>query len=407
MESICTAYTLRSLLARGVEYGGERPAIIEGEKSLTFNQLAERTNRIGNALLDLGLKKSDRVAIFSRNSLENAESYFSIPNAGLILVMLNYRLTANEILTILDDAEASVLIVSAEYRELIENIEDRLHSVRNFIGIDSPGSSFRESWLRYDDLLAKGSPHTPGVELKDDDLAALMYTSGTTGAPKGCMISHGNFAHVGRTMAKELGTGKDDVGIIPAALFHAAGLVILMNDIYFGIPSVIMPMWDVEEFMRLIEKFHVSLGVLATPMLLYFASHPHCDQYCLNSLRQILFAGAPVMPAIFQQAIERFGNIFVHGFGTTETSGSVSMLRTGEVAQALAAGRNEVLGSCGTVYLDTIFELVDDNGVVVAPGEIGEIRVQGGGLASGYWRKDYDTAQAFREGWYYTGDLGR
>ena len=113
------------------------------------------------------------------------------------------------------------------------------------------------------------------------------------------------------------------------------------------------------------------------------------------------------MPVIFQQAIKRFGNIFVHGFGTTETTGSVSILRTGALAKALAEGRSEILGSCGTAYMDTLFEVVQESGELVTAGEVGEIRVQGAGLTLGYWRNDEETSRAFRQGWYYTGDLGR
>ena len=402
-----TSHTLRTMLARGVEYGGERPAIIEGVRSLTFLELAERTNRMGNALLSLGLAKGDRVAILSRNSVENAEAYFSIPGAGLVLVMLNFRLSSAEMRTVLDDAGASVLMVSAEYRELADAMKDRLGMVRHFIAIGSPNAGLKNGWLSYETLLAGGDASPPKVDIEGDDLAALMYTSGTTGAPKGCMISHGNFYHVGRSMARELGTGKDDVCIIPTALFHAAGLVILMNGIGCGIPSIIMPQWDAEDFMWLIDKYQVSIGVLATPMLLFFVNHPQSDRYRLGSLRQLLFAGAPVTPVIFQRAIERFGNIFIHGFGTTETTGSVSILRTCDVALALVEGRMEILGSCGTAYADIIFEVVRENGESVIAGEVGEIRVRGEGLSLGYWHNDEETARAFRQGWYYTGDLGR
>ncbi len=398
--------TLRTMMARTLTECPEKAALIGGSRQYTFQELGERSRRLGNALLAMGLSKSDRVAVLSRNSMESAESYIGVPNAGLILVVLNFRLTPSELRTVLLDAGVSALMVNEEYVGHVEEMKHSLDFVKHriFIGDEAaiPGG-----WLHYETLIEAASSREPAVEIGEDDLAALMYTSGTTGAPKGCMVTHRNLHHVGKTMCREMEMRRDDMGIIPTPLFHASGVVVLMNGLYTGCTSVIMPRWDVEEFVRLVGEHRVTTGVLATPMLMFLVNHPKADQFDLRSLRRVLFAGAPVTPVVFEKAIQRFGNIFMHGFGTTETVGSISILRIDEVAAALAGGNKEILGSCGKSYDGMQAEVVEESGVPVAPGAVGEIRVRGVGTTLGYWNKPEETRKAFRDHWFYTSDLAR
>lgn len=401
-----TGRTLRSLLSATLDRNPGGIALIQGERHYSFQDFAARTYCMGNALLGLGLRRGDRVAVLSRNSIESAECYFSVPNAGLVLVMLNFRLAPSEIMTILKDARPPVVMVSGEFADQIQSVRESAAFVKHWVFIgDQAGTP--SGWLHYEALIDQSRPHEPDVTVAEEDLAALMYTSGTTGAPKGCMVVHRNFYHVGRSMALEMDMDLRDVGIIPSPLFHASGEVVLMGDVFNGTPSVIMPRWDAEEFMRLVERHKVTTGVLATPMLLFFVAHPKVDRYDLSSLRRILFAGAPVTPVVFQRAIERFGNVFAHGFGTTETVGSVSILKPQVVARALEAGKTNILASCGRSYAGMEAEVVDGDDRPVLPGEVGEIRVRGQGVTLGYWSKEAETRKSFRNGWFYTEDLAR
>jgi len=397
--------TVRTMLARNLQSGGDRPAIIEGGRRLTFRELVDRTRRMGNALLNLGLVKGDRVAILSRNSLENAESYFSIPNAGLVLVMVNFRLAPVNILEILRDSQASIVIVTEKYAGHLKHIRAVLPFIKHIVYIGDEIAA-PEGWLHYETLIANAPAAEPEVQIDADDLAALMYTSGTTGEPKGCMATHRNFYHVGRSMAHELQMQEGDVGIVPVAMFHVSGIVILLCDIYSGTASVVMPRWDTEEFMALVEKHRVTLGLLATPMLRFFVDHPESGEYDLSSLKKLMFAGAPVSSVVFRKAIDQFGNIFIHAYGTTETTGSATILRTEEVAQALAERRTEILDSCGKTYCAMETEIVDEHDQAVPSGAIGEIRIRGMGMTRGYWNREEETQRVFRNGWYYSGDLG-
>ncbi len=398
-----TIPTIKNMIRRNIECTPDNIALIEGDRQYNFRELGDRAYRMGNALLALGLKKGDRVAVLSHNSMESAESYFNIPNAGLVLVMLNFRLAPPEILTILSDAKVSAIIVNEAFLDSIEKIIDSLGFVNAYILIGEKACP--DGWHRYEDLINQAPPHEPAVDVTEKDLAALMYTSGTTGVPKGCIATHGNFYHVGESMAHELNMDREDTGIVSTPLFHVSGEVILMNGFYSSTPTIIMPKWDVEEFMRLVEKHKITTGVLATPMLLYLVESPQKDLYHLDSLKKVLFAGAPVTSEIFKKALEKFGNIFVHGFGATEALGSICILKTEAVSKALAEGKTEIFNSCGQTYAGMETAVVDDFDTPVSPGNIGEIRVRGLSLTMGYWSKEQETREAFRNGWYYTGDL--
>lgn len=403
MKTICT---LKTMLARGLEQSRDRLAIIEGGKEYTFREFADRTLRIGNGLLDLGLVKGERVAVLSRNSAESAELFFAIPNAGLVVVMLNFRLSPSEIVAVLNDSEASALIASAEFTEQLAYAGSCCDSVKHRICCGSQ-ADLAAGVISYEALIAGAASNPPGVAVTEDDLAALMYTSGTTGVPKGCMANHRNLYHVGRSMALELRMGPDDAGIIPVPLFHVSGADVLLNGIYSGTASIIMPSWNVYEFIRLVQLHRVTTGLIVTPMLETLVNCPDCAPNKLASLRKVIFAGAPVSAVVFAKAVERFGNIFIHGFGTTETLGSVSILGTDQAARELGKGRREILASCGRSYADMQAEVVDDKGQRVAAGVVGEIRARGLGVTQGYWRKECETRKAFRDGWYYTEDLAR
>ncbi|MCD6269847.1 MAG: AMP-binding protein [Deltaproteobacteria bacterium] len=401
MKSFCT---LNNMLRRNLEFNPDKIALIEEERSFTFAEMVDRCQRMTNALLDFGLERGERVAILSKNSIENAESYFSIPSANLVLVMLNFRLAPRELQDILLDSEPSVIMVNQEYLDHFVQIQTALPSIKEVIYIGDLAQK-PAGWHHYEDLIAAASAAAPDVNPTEDDLAALLYTSGTTGAPKGCMATHRNFYHVGRSLTLELKMDSDDVGIIASPLFHATGAVTLMNHIYSGTTSIIMPMWDVPTFLELVEKYKITTGMLATPMVLFLAEFSDFAKYDFSSLRKIYFAGAPVTPVVFQKAIKTYGNVFIHLFGTSETVGQTTILHLADVEQALAAGNNDILASCGRSFADMESIVVDENDQPTAPGVVGELKVRGLGNCVGYWRKEAETAAVFRNGWYYPLDL--
>lgn len=400
-------YTLKIMLEKMQKCHPEKTAFIMGERHVTIRELGERTRSMGSALRRLGLENGARVAILSRNSIESCESYLSIPNAGLVLVMLNFRLAPQELIEILKDSQVSVVMVAEEFTETIQQIRGELVTPIQFISMGSKDLT-PPNWLHYQALIDNNAQPLPDLEVSETSLAALMYTSGTTGKPKGCMVTHRDLYHVGRRMTTELPMGENDTCIIPAPLFHASGFVPLFSSFFSMNTVIIMEQWNTEHFMELIERHKVTTTLLTAPMLLYFVENSNVKQYNLSSLKNVLFAGAPVARSVFRKAIEQFGNIFIHTYGSTETVGSACFLKRKDVALELAAGRDEILESCGRPYLETQIEIVDERDYLVAPGVIGEIRFRGLGQTGGYWKNEKETQKVLRgEGWYYTGDLAK
>ena len=394
------AQNLKAMLEQGCRYGGSKPALVSEGRSYSFRNLKQRVANLSSGFLGLGLRKGDRVAILSKNSIEVAESYLSVPSAGLVLVVLNYRFSSKEILTVLSDSAPKVLLVSEEYLELVENIEKKLTFIKWFVLIGEQ-RNLPGGWLLYTNFLSKPDCMETQAEVTDDDLAALMYTSGTTGTPKGCMVTHANLFHAGHSMSLEMNMGDDDVGLIPVPMFHASGQCMLMNCIYSGCTAVIQPCWDMRNFADLVEGYRVTVTMLATPMLTNLVSVPEAERGRMSSLKKVLFAGAPVSTTVWARAIEQFGNIFVHGFGTTETVGSISILRLRDLQEGLESGYPGILNSCGRGYTDMEVEVVNSShDRRAAPLTTGEIRVRGKGVCLGYWRKVKGTRQAFVDDWF-------
>jgi len=401
-----TTCTLKSLLARGCDLGGKKTAVIAQGRSFTFHSFSDRIGKMSLALINLGLHKGERVAFLSRNSIEGAELYFSVPCAGLTLVVLNFRLAVLEIRSILQDSTPSVLFVDEEFYHVAEEICKGFSFIKYTVCIGSQ-KSVLDGWLHYEQMLEGAGGGHGKIDVAEDDLAVLMYTSGTTGIPKGCKVAHRNLFHSGHSMCKELAMGEDDVCLIPAPMFHASGQCCLMNSVYSGVPAVIMSNWDVETFMRLVEAYQVTTALIPTPMLMHLVNYPSSFKYDFSSLKKVLFAGAPVSSTLFERAIRRFGNIFIHGYGTTETVGTISMLKLEEVRKALVMKNYKKLDSCGRGFSGMEMEVVNEKSRLVEHSEVGTIRVRGKGLTCGYWNQRADVCDSFHKGWFYTGDMAK
>ncbi|WP_176761127.1 class I adenylate-forming enzyme family protein [Desulforhopalus singaporensis] len=399
------AQTVKTILARGCRYGGNKPALVSEGTSYSFNTLQQRVKKLANGFLDLGLHKGDRVAILSKNSVVVAESYLSVPSAGLVLVVLNYRFSPKELLAVLIDSSPQVLLVSEDYLELVRQLEDKLSFIKWFVHVDG-NHNVSGKWTHYSTILSRGVEKQIPVDVANGDLAALMYTSGTTGTPKGCMITHQNLFHAGHSLSVEMDMTDTDVGLVPVPLFHASGQCLLLTCVYSGCTAVIQPCWDIGNFVNLVTEYKVTATMLATPMVTSLVAVSEGERDRIVSLKKVLFAGAPASAVIWARAIERFGNIFIHGFGTTETVGSISILQLDDLQHALDSGYSDILKSCGRGYMDMEVEIVDESRKKrVAPLTIGEVRVRGKGVSRGYWRKPKETRRAFVDEWFYTEDL--
>ncbi|MEN6617088.1 MAG: AMP-binding protein [Syntrophorhabdus sp.] len=402
-----TFSTIRTLIDRNAMLYPDRVAMkeVEGHGEYTYKVLKDRINRMGNALLSLGAKKSDRVGILSQNSFEYIESALSVPNAGLIYVVCNFRLAPPEIAAVLSDAEPSFLIVQEQFVDIAKGILPNIPSVQKIIYFGKPESR-PEGWFDYEELIEYSADTDVPAEIFEDDVAMLMYTSGTTGLPKGVMQTHGNFYHAGRVCSKNNNLTIDDHVFIVCPMYHITAHYTFFGNIYTASTAYIFSRWDVDLFLAMTEKEKLTAGMFATPMVMMLLDSPNIEKYDLSSWRTLWFAGAGIIPSVYQKFIDTFGNILGEHHGTTESTGVTTNLSVRDITDAYARGDfPRILESCGRASYDMEILVVDDSGKPVPAGGIGEMIIRGPGMSLGYWRKKEASEKAFKGEWFHTEDV--
>lgn len=398
--------TIRTLINRNAMLYPDNVAIkeVEGSRSYTYQAAKDRINRMGNALRGRGARKGDRVAILSQNSFEYIESALSVPNAGLVYVVCNFRLAPPEIAAVLSDAEPTILIVQEQFAEMAKHIKTDIPSIRQFIYFGSPEKK-PEGWHDYEELIAKSSPAEQTIDVFEDDIAMLMYTSGTTGLPKGVMQTHGNFYHAGRVCSKNNNLTMDDRVFIVCPMYHITAHYTFFGSFYTACPAYIFTKWDVPLFLSATEKHRLTAGMFATPMIMMILDFPDLGKHDVSSWRTLWFAGAGIIPSVYRQFIHTFGNILGEHHGTTESTGVTTNLSVRDIEEAFERGDDKILESCGRASYDMEILIVDDNNEIVPPGGIGEMIARGPGMSLGYWKKEEATGKVFKGEWFHTEDI--
>ncbi len=404
-----TFSTLRTLVNRNAALFPKKVAVKEYEtgKSCTFIELKERVNKIGNALRGLGARKGDRVAILSQNSAEYLEVLLGVTAAGFIFVPVNFRLAVSEVIAVLGDSEPLILIVEEQYLKAAEEIRQAVPSIKQMI-YQGERSRKPEGWLDYTDMLKMASPAEVKTEVFEDDVAVLMYTSGTTGVPKGVMQTHLNHYHDGRAGAINNDITTDDIGFVVCPMYHVTAYTSFLAPFFVGATSVAFQKWDPENLLKAAQDEKLTAGMLATPMvrmLLDVWPELKKKKYDHSTLTKLWFAGAGIIPSVYKQFVDIFGPVLGEHHGTTETSGVTTNLPRKDVAIELAKGNMKILESCGRTAYDMEVLIVDDDDKVVTPPGIGEMKVRGLGTSPGYWRKEEQTKKAFRGEWFFTEDV--
>ncbi len=372
-----------------VRFGGER---------LTYGELDERASRLAGALLDAGLTAGDRLAVFMRNNPEYLITIFAAFRAGLCAVPVNVKLHPSELAYILGNAECRGLVYGADKSaDVTEAIGESPVDLLVRVGDDGPGTGFC-------DLLAGGDPETPLAEVAPDDLAWLFYTSGTTGFPKGAMLTHRNLISMTmNTLGDIYAFQPEDVVLHPAPLSHGCGLYALAS-LARGSDNIIYhhASFDPAQMLQMVEDEKVtSIAFMAPTMIVMLLDAP--AQIDTSSLRSVIYGGGPMHVDILREALARFGQVFIQIYGQGEAPMTISYLR----AEDHDIDDPEVLASTGIARTDVEMRLVDDDGNVVPAGEEGEVSVRGDVVMKGYWNNPEATAKSLRGGWLHTGDIGR
>ena len=392
--------TVGALLERRALLDRDTPALIAGSLRLSFGQLQTWAEAVAEAFAAAGVGKGDRVAVLSRNSAEGVALYYGAARGGAILCNLNVRLTEDELARILADAEPALLVAHPDFADLARSLAARLGIGRvwRFDAAPMPPPPERGSGTR----AATAAGTAAGTVCGQSPVAAadpllLVYTSGTTGRPKGAVMTHAGMVWASATMAYSLDYRYRDIGLIPAPMFHVGGMSFATFFVHAGATAVLPPAWRPEAILALIaaERVNHFFGVAAMLQgLLDAPGFAHAD---LSSLRWIMAGGAPV-PVDPIRAFGRRGIPLLQTYGTTETAGPATVV---DLAHAEAKA-----GSAGLPFFHTDLRIADEAGRALPADAVGEIQVRAPHLFAGYWRNPAATAEAFSGDWYRTGDLG-
>jgi acyl-CoA synthetase (AMP-forming)/AMP-acid ligase II len=387
------------------EFGGKTAFVNVDGAALSFEGYRERVNRLNNALAARGVRKGDRVAILARNCTEYAEVY-GLAKSGYIVVPLNWRLTGEELGRLLDHCAPAVVIADAPYVSSIESLRPGLGMTHSFISIGTvvPG------WLKYESLLASASANEPrpDVPLVPSDVICLMYTSGTTGQPKGVALTHRGILANARTSAQSiLHLTPQDRTLAAMPMFHAGGMWYHLHGSYAaGCTTVIMSGFHASRVLETLARESISNVHLVPTMISALLSDSSIDTVDLGALRLIFYAASSIPLDLLKRAMAQFeGCDFIQSYGSTE-AGMITDLSAADHLQAVREGKEQRLLSCGRPAPGNAVRIVGEDGSVLAAGEIGEIEISGPGRMSHYWHNDVATHSALVDGWFRSGDLG-
>jgi long-chain acyl-CoA synthetase len=378
----------------------DKEAVVCGALRYTYREVGERINRLSTGLVRMGLEKGDRVAILSLNCHRYLELYYGVPQLGAAVVPLNFRVPPGELKYIIDHSGASAIMVDEAFRSVIDQLRGELPAVKHFIYL---GESAPDGYTSYDQVVADGSAAFEGADPGEDDLVGLFYTSGTTGEPKGVMLSHRNIVSNVDNSRAVYQTRPNDIYLHAAPTFHLADAATVFSNTTQGVKQVFIPRFDPKGVLNAVSHERVTLLLLVPTMLNFVLREPDLGQYDLSSIRQITYGASPIAPELLRLAIRTLGCRFFQGYGLTEASPLLTVLKPED--HNLTGGGTSRLASCGKPVPGVEVRVVTDDAADVSPGQVGEVIARGPNIMVGYWRRPEDTAAAVRDGWLYTGDL--
>ena len=383
-------------LRRAVQINRSGIATICGERRRTWGEVSDRVTRFAGALRALGLSAAGRVAILALNSDDYLELHYAIPWAGGVLVPINTRLAAAEVRYILDDATPEIVVCDDACLPLLASGTPSLKA-KIHLGDDALPSG----WLAYEALIGGAAP-VEDAQRRDDDLAGIFYTGGSTGKAKGVMLSHDNLISNAMNAIALVGYDRTSRYLHAAPMFHLADGMATFAMTMVGGAHVMIPKFDAGACLDALARHRVTNVTLVPAMIAMMVNHPNAKTSDLKSLRQIQFGASPMPEATLRRAMELWPDVlFLHGWGMTELAPIGSALPFDLRVPAVAGAR---MRSCGHGVLNCEVKIADGAGREVPRGTVGELLIRGPNVMLGYWNKPDETAAALRNGWLHTGD---
>ena len=385
----------------------DREAIIFEGNRWSFSDLADRSNRLANALAGMGVGQGDKVGMLQVNCNECIEVYFATAKLGATYVPLNFRARAEELEFMINFSESSALFLGQRYVNMVNSMREQIPGMKNFVSVEGPA----EGMLDYESVIAEADPEEVFTDIDDNDTSILMFTAGTTGQPKGVMLTHDNLATYVLNNVSPADPDIEEKNILTVPLYHIAGMQAVLAAVYGGRTLVVQRQFDPSDWMTLVETESVTRAMMVPTMLKQLMEHEEFPKRNLSSLQVITYGAAPMPVEVITKAIEVFpGTRFINAFGQTESASTITMLTPEDHVIEGSPGERAIklkrLGSIGRALGDTEVKIFDEEGSEQAVDEVGEIVARGPRVMKGYWKAEEATNSTIRNGWLYTGDIG-
>jgi acyl-CoA synthetase (AMP-forming)/AMP-acid ligase II len=383
-------------------HGQARPdhvAIHFDDTHLSYGELDRRSNAVAHGLIVAGVRPQGRLALLAKNGPAFFELWFGAAKANAVLVPVNFRLAPPEVAFVVHDAGAELLFVGRDFYPLVEKIAEVLGSMRQIIALDGG----HPTWPAYEEWLGRQSTADPARPIVPTDCAIQMYTSGTTGHPKGAQLSHANLLTLLPGALEQFGSWHDrDVSLVCMPLFHIGGSGWALVGLYCGAETVLMRDVDPAAILGAIETFRVTKAFFVPAVILFMLQLPQCRDTDFSTLELVLYGASPAPLDLLRSAVKTFGCGFAQLYGLTETTGAITYLPPEDHGEHAV----ERLKSCGKAMRGVEIRVVNAFGEDVPARTVGEVICRTPQVMLGYWNLPDATAQAIRDGWFYTGDAG-
>lgn len=396
--------TLPDVLDRACTYYSASVAIIDDDRSITYRQMQDWRNRVANGLVSLGLQKGERVGLLLPNCLEFIPTQHGIWAAGGVLVQLPTRAAAEGFRANLAQTDATTLIYDAQFDDSVAEIRERLPKLQNIIRLGGKGDPLPPGVLDYGELFDTQMETRPAVSLHEDDEAYVLFTSGSTGDPKGVVNSHFTWGHYSISAGLEIGDIRFGERFAHGAPLTHFTQIFVMPTFLRGGTNIMLPGLDIDTFLPSVQRHRITATAVVPTIVYLLLDHPRRQEFDLSSLSTMIYAGAPIAPERLREALAVFGSIFIQTYAGTEP-GYVSCLRKNEhrVDDPEWIAR---LASAGRPMFQVQVSIQDDDDQQLSIGEVGEICSRQLGQMLGYIDSSRNV-EAIRGGWVHTGDIGR
>jgi fatty-acyl-CoA synthase len=398
--------TVATVLLRTVERHPDRQALVHGDRSWSYCAWNRRVNRAAHALSELGIRPFDRVALCLRAGEPAATVYFACQKLGAVAVPMNFRLAPPEIAHILRDSGARLVVYDGELSDPIGRATAEVNGIGALVLVGEPGDAPGSSACEYEALLEAAAEHEPimTTEIDPQMLAALVYTSGTTGRPKGVMHTHANDVAIAMNSALEYQLGPDDRALHVAPLYHVGGMqAFFIPHLLVGATNVIQPRWEPGEALTLIEHERVTTMYAVPSQIQALLHHPDFHRCDLSSLAMITTGGAALPAAVMERVLSELSPRLYNAYGMTEASMTLLMNPRDALRKLGSCGKSTLLSETRIVINDPARDVLPEE--EVPEGTIGQLIVRGPHTTTGYWNRPTESAQRLRHGWLYTADL--